>query len=150
MQAVLKQGIDEATQRLWAERVVLAVAHAFPSVEFSAWSLCERLLTQAHACAELIDQWRLKFPEGAQLLNAAWHLPVGTRPLRGSRAALPAVAGNLGKCPGPRAPRRGDSLGELRFPATKDEPVGRSRFAWEACAMPNAHGPRTFPLNLRL
>jgi hypothetical protein len=60
VQAVLKEGMDEPTQRLWAERVVLAVAHAFPSVEFSTWSLCERLLAQARACAELIDERRLE------------------------------------------------------------------------------------------
>ena len=31
VQAVLKQGMDEATQRLWAERAVRAVNRAFPS-----------------------------------------------------------------------------------------------------------------------
>jgi tetratricopeptide (TPR) repeat protein len=64
---------DEVTQRLWAERAVRAVKRTFPDVKFSTWALCERLISQAHACAELINQWRLELPEGARLLNAAGH-----------------------------------------------------------------------------
>jgi hypothetical protein len=67
----LKQGMNEATQRSWAERTVRAVNRTFPSVEFSNWALCERLLPQAHACAGLINQWGFEFPEAARLLNAA-------------------------------------------------------------------------------
>jgi tetratricopeptide (TPR) repeat protein len=75
VQAVLKEEMDEATQRLWAERAVRAVNRTFPGVEFSTWSLCDRLLPQAHACAELINQWGFEFPEAAQLLNdAAFYL----------------------------------------------------------------------------
>src|SRR4029077_5714148 len=57
VQAVLKQGMDEATQRLWAERAVKAVNRAFPRVEFSNWAVCNRFLPQVHACAELISEW---------------------------------------------------------------------------------------------
>jgi tetratricopeptide (TPR) repeat protein len=71
VQAVLKQPMDEAPQRLWAERAVRAVNRAFPSPEFSTWAGCERLLSQAHACAELIDHWDFEFPEAARLLNQA-------------------------------------------------------------------------------
>jgi tetratricopeptide (TPR) repeat protein len=71
MQAVLKQGMDENTQRLWAERAVRAVNCAFPEVEFSTWAVCERLLPQAHTCAELINQWGFEFDEAARLLNQA-------------------------------------------------------------------------------
>jgi len=71
VQAALKDGMDEATQRLWAERAVRAVNRAFPSVKFSNWAVCERLLPQAHACAELINQWGFEFPEGARLLHRA-------------------------------------------------------------------------------
>jgi hypothetical protein len=57
VQAVLKQGMDEATQRSWAERAVRAINRAFPPpVEFSTWPLCDRLLPQARACAELINR----------------------------------------------------------------------------------------------
>jgi tetratricopeptide (TPR) repeat protein len=69
VQVVLKQGMDEATRRLWAERVVRAVNRAFSNVEFSSWALCDRLIAQAHACAELIDQWSLEFREAGQLLH---------------------------------------------------------------------------------
>jgi hypothetical protein len=57
VQAVLKDGMDEGTQPQWAERTVRAVNRAFPSVEFSAWPRCERLLSQAQSCAELIKDW---------------------------------------------------------------------------------------------
>jgi tetratricopeptide (TPR) repeat protein len=72
VQAVLRDMMAEkGEERIWAERAVRAVNHAFPKVEFSAWPVCERLLAQAHACAELIDQWRLELPEAADLLNEA-------------------------------------------------------------------------------
>ena len=69
VQAVLRQDMDEATQRLWAERALRAVNRAFPTVMFSMWIICERILSQAHACAELISKWDLEFPEAARLLN---------------------------------------------------------------------------------
>jgi tetratricopeptide (TPR) repeat protein/putative methionine-R-sulfoxide reductase with GAF domain/CheY-like chemotaxis protein len=71
VQAVLKRGMDESIQRLWAERAVRAVSRAFPSVEFSTWAACERVLAQAYACAELINRWGFEFTEGARLLNRA-------------------------------------------------------------------------------
>jgi len=69
VQKVLKQGMDENTQRRWAERAVRAVNRAFPDVKFTNWPLCGRLLSQAHAGAQLINQWGFKFPEAARLLN---------------------------------------------------------------------------------
>jgi tetratricopeptide (TPR) repeat protein len=71
VQVVLKQAMDEGTQRLWAERAVRAVNRAFPTPEFSNWPVCDRLLPQAHACKELINQCGFEFPEGAGLLNEA-------------------------------------------------------------------------------
>ncbi len=69
LQVILKDEMDEATQRLWAERAVRAVNHAFPHVEFATWERCQRSLAQAEACAILIDQWKLAFPEAARLLH---------------------------------------------------------------------------------
>jgi tetratricopeptide (TPR) repeat protein/predicted MPP superfamily phosphohydrolase len=69
VQAVLKQAMDQGTLRLWAERAVRAVGRAFPEVKFSTWAVCERLLPQAQACAELINQWGFEFSEAALLLN---------------------------------------------------------------------------------
>jgi tetratricopeptide (TPR) repeat protein len=71
VQAVLKQPMGQDTQRLWAERAVRVVNHAFPRGEFSTWVDCERFLAQAHACAELISEWGFEFAEAAQLLNQA-------------------------------------------------------------------------------
>jgi tetratricopeptide (TPR) repeat protein len=71
VQAVLKQAMDQATQRLWAERAVRAINYAFPFPEFSSWAICYRLLAQAYTSAELISQWGFTFPEAAELLNKA-------------------------------------------------------------------------------
>jgi tetratricopeptide (TPR) repeat protein len=71
VQTVLKQGMDEATHRLWAERAVRAVKCAFPDVEFSTWAVCDRLLPQAYACAELINRWSFESSAAAGLLNDA-------------------------------------------------------------------------------
>ena len=59
VQAVLKDEMDEPTQRLWAERVVRAVNRAFPNSEFTTWRRCQRCLPHAQVCADLIDQWTL-------------------------------------------------------------------------------------------
>jgi tetratricopeptide (TPR) repeat protein len=71
VQLVLKDGIDEAARRAWAERAVRATDRAFPEAEFPNWGRCERLLSQALACAELIDKLGLEFPECGRLLNQA-------------------------------------------------------------------------------
>ena len=71
VQAVLKEAMDEASQRLWAERAVRAVGRAFPLVEFSNWPLCDLLLPHVQACAELVDQCSFEFPEAARLLSQA-------------------------------------------------------------------------------
>jgi tetratricopeptide (TPR) repeat protein len=72
VQAVLRDMMAEKGEEgMWAERAVRAVGRAFPEVKFSTWAVCERLLPQAHACAELINQWGFEFPEAARLLNQA-------------------------------------------------------------------------------
>ena len=68
VQAVLKDEMEPALQRQWAERAVRAVNHCFPGVEFSTWPLCERLLPQALTCVTLVQEWALVFPEAARLL----------------------------------------------------------------------------------
>jgi hypothetical protein len=71
VQTVLKQGMNEAVQRLWAECAVRAVERAFPDVEFLTWARCDRLISQARACADLIKKWGFEFPEAARLLDRA-------------------------------------------------------------------------------
>ncbi len=71
VQHVLKDGMDERTQRQWAERVVCAVNRAFPDVTFQVWQRCQRCLPHAQACAALITQWNITSPEASALLNRA-------------------------------------------------------------------------------
>jgi hypothetical protein len=72
VQAVLRDMMAErGEERTWAERAVRAVNRIFPFVEFSTWAVCDRLLPQANACAAIIEEWGLEFPEAARLLNGA-------------------------------------------------------------------------------
>ena len=71
VQAVLKDRMDAETQRLWSERAVRAVNAVFPAEESKQWQQCERYLPHAQACAELVAQWDMAFPEALQLLNRA-------------------------------------------------------------------------------
>jgi len=105
VQAVLKQSMGEATQRLCAERAVRAVNQVFPSVEFSTRGLCERLLAQAHACAKRIDEWRLQFPEGAELLNKAGLYLYERGRYTDAEPLYKQALFILEKTPGPEGPR---------------------------------------------
>ncbi len=69
VQVVIKDGMDQDTQRQWAERAVRAVSEVFPSGEFETWTDCERCLPHAQICADYIKQNGMNFPEAAQLLN---------------------------------------------------------------------------------
>jgi tetratricopeptide (TPR) repeat protein len=69
LQVILKDEMDEAMQRLWAERAVRAVNRVFSHVEFATWERCQRSLAHAQACAILIDQWQLAFPEATRLVH---------------------------------------------------------------------------------
>jgi hypothetical protein len=71
VQAVLKDNMDEQSQREWVERAVRAVGAAFPDLESEHWSRCREYLPHALACAALIEHYRLTFPEAAQLLTHA-------------------------------------------------------------------------------
>ena len=75
VQVVIKDGMDQDTQRQWAERAVQAVNDAFPDVEFKTWSRCQRCLSHAQVCEELIRQWGMMFVEAARLLHrVGWYL----------------------------------------------------------------------------
>jgi tetratricopeptide (TPR) repeat protein len=69
VQEVLKDQMDEETQRLWAERAVRAVNNVFPNPQFRNWDRCRRYLLHAQMCSALIEQWDLLFTEAANLLN---------------------------------------------------------------------------------
>ncbi|MBA2393179.1 MAG: tetratricopeptide repeat protein [Ktedonobacteraceae bacterium] len=69
VQAVLKDNMDEGTQMQWAERAVRAVSQIFPLPIVETWPQCQRYLSQAITCAELIEQYNLFFAEAASLLG---------------------------------------------------------------------------------
>ncbi len=71
VQAVIRDGMDEKTQRQWAERIVYTVHRAFPNGEFATWQQCQRCLPHVQVCASLIEQWKFVFSEAAQLLRQA-------------------------------------------------------------------------------
>lgn len=71
VQAVIRDGMDKDTQRLWAERAIRAVNCCFPDVDYATWPRCQRFLQHAQLCAELVKQWNMVFPEVAHLLHVA-------------------------------------------------------------------------------
>ncbi len=71
VQAVLKEKMKSRKRRQWAERVVRAVSHVFPTVEVATWSFCQQCLPHALECATHINEWNMLFPEAAHLLNQA-------------------------------------------------------------------------------
>ncbi len=70
-QAVIQDGMTKQEKRQWAERAVRAVNGAFPSPEFANWAQCERLVSQALACALLIEAHGFEFKGAARLLGQA-------------------------------------------------------------------------------
>ncbi|MEO8970535.1 MAG: FxSxx-COOH system tetratricopeptide repeat protein [Ktedonobacteraceae bacterium] len=71
VQAVIRDGMDEETQRQWAERTVRIVQRTFPNSEFATWQRCQQCLPHVQVCASLIEQWQFVFQEAAQLLLQA-------------------------------------------------------------------------------
>ncbi len=71
VQAVLKDGLDKGTQRLWAERTIRAVNRAFPDVELKTWERCQRCFPHVLICATYIEEFEMTFPEAARLFNEA-------------------------------------------------------------------------------
>jgi hypothetical protein len=73
VQVVLQDAMDKKTQKLWAARAVRAVEACFPDATFATWPRCQQYLTHALACAVLIAQYNLTFPEAAGLLARVGH-----------------------------------------------------------------------------
>ena len=74
VQAVLKDQMDEATQKQWAERTMKVVNRAFPDradLSVSSWPKCQQYLPHVRVCAELAEQWRMKSVEAARLFDQA-------------------------------------------------------------------------------
>ncbi|NBO66785.1 MAG: tetratricopeptide repeat protein, partial [Acidobacteria bacterium] len=69
VQVVLKEEMDDATRRIWAERAVRAVNAAFPYIEFANWQACSRLVPHVLQLVGTINQYDFTFEESARLLN---------------------------------------------------------------------------------
>ncbi|HZO71991.1 MAG TPA: FxSxx-COOH system tetratricopeptide repeat protein [Ktedonobacteraceae bacterium] len=68
VQTVLVAKMDRQMQQLLTKQLVYAVNAVFPDCLPSTRQLCHRYLSQALACAQLLQQWHLAFPEAARLL----------------------------------------------------------------------------------
>ena len=113
VQAVLRDGMNGATHRQWAERAVRAVNQAFPAVEVSMWPRCEEFLPHAQACAELIERWNFEFQEAARLLNqTAFYLDERARYAEAESLYMRALAIRE-KAVGPEHPDVAQSLNNL-------------------------------------
>jgi tetratricopeptide (TPR) repeat protein/DNA-binding XRE family transcriptional regulator len=75
VQIVLRESMDQETQRAWTERTVRAVNAAFPDAEEGTGknqqSYLQDYLPHVQECAALITQYQLHFPEAARLLYQA-------------------------------------------------------------------------------
>ena len=69
VQLMLRNGVDQDTQRLWAKRAVLVISGLFPLTEYENWPLCLALLPQAKNGVALIEQWSIESTKAARLLN---------------------------------------------------------------------------------
>ncbi|MBW4501984.1 MAG: tetratricopeptide repeat protein [Scytonema hyalinum WJT4-NPBG1] len=68
VQEVLKAEMDEDSCRLWAERIVCAIAQVFPEAEYANWRVCEQLLSHAIAAIHWIKQYQFELKTAALLL----------------------------------------------------------------------------------
>ena len=70
VQAVLQDGMNEKTRRLWAERTVRAVNLALPDInELSMWQRCQQYMPHVQKCVALIEERKIISPEAARLLE---------------------------------------------------------------------------------
>ena len=75
VQAVLRDGMDKDTQRLWAERATRVVNRAFPDVELQTWERCQRCLPHVYICVTYIEEYAFVFPRPFKV-NEAIELPL--------------------------------------------------------------------------
>ncbi|MDQ6660021.1 MAG: tetratricopeptide repeat protein [Chloroflexota bacterium] len=68
VQIVLKESMNQETQRVWAELTVRAVNAAFPEADYGTDKNLQYYVPHVQECATLINQYHLHFPEAAQLL----------------------------------------------------------------------------------
>lgn len=71
VQTVLKDSLDQHTQRAWAERTVRVLSAAFPASDQDTGANRHAYIPHIQQCALLIEQYRLYFPEAGHLLFQA-------------------------------------------------------------------------------
>ena len=71
VQIVLRESMDQETQRLWAERAVRAVNAAFPETDYGTGATHQYYMPHVQECETLIKQYHLHFAEAARLLYLA-------------------------------------------------------------------------------
>lgn len=70
VQAVIRDTMDEALQRQWAEQAVQVINHVFPQIDqWVTSSLCQRYFSHALAGAALIEEWDIVCREAGRLLT---------------------------------------------------------------------------------
>jgi tetratricopeptide (TPR) repeat protein len=72
VQASIQDAMDQATQRIWAERTIQALEKTFPSeITVSLWPQCQRLLSHVRACMMLTNVYQITSLEAATVFNQA-------------------------------------------------------------------------------
>jgi tetratricopeptide (TPR) repeat protein len=66
-QGVVRCKLDPKRTREWAEHAITAVALVFPTPDVLNWTVCERLIAHAQACAAWVSEWNIE-TKGAALL----------------------------------------------------------------------------------
>ncbi len=67
VQAVLKENLDQSTQKQWIRGVTKAINHFFPHIYVETWDKHQNYFPHARNCLIQIDQWKLASPESANL-----------------------------------------------------------------------------------
>jgi tetratricopeptide (TPR) repeat protein len=113
VQIVLKDSMNDETQRQWAERTILMVNSAFPDVRYETWVQCQRYLSHAQVCASLILQHSFSFSEAARLLNQAGSYLQGHAQYEQAEPLLKRALAICEQVLGPEHPDTATSLNNL-------------------------------------
>ncbi|GHO88057.1 tetratricopeptide repeat protein [Dictyobacter formicarum] len=72
VQIVIRNGMNQKMQKVWAERAIRLVNHAFPDPQqLTDWPKCQTYMPHVYYCLDIIEQQKLLFPEVAKLLFRA-------------------------------------------------------------------------------
>ena len=69
LQAVVRDSMEPAEQKKYAEQSVRLIEQSLPEAKFINWEQCQRLSAHAQVCAATISSWKLAAPYSARLLH---------------------------------------------------------------------------------